>query len=309
MAPIKAIADETRLRLLLVLAEVELNVNELTKLFDMGQSRISRHLRILSDAGLVSSRRQGQWSFYRRNGSDGRVVAMTDGVMAIIGNWTEPQMDLVRAREIVRSRSQTSDMFFSDMAAKKWAKLKEELTGPVDLDAQILEWLEERGTVADIGCGTGDLLLQLQKVCRHAIGVDHVPAMLGELKRRLTEPGTVDVRIGDVYHLPLRDGEADALVLNMVLHHLAQPDRVFSELKRVTRPDGQLLLVELDVHTQADVARRYGDVWMGFSGSDLENWLLEGGWSIVRKQGVGIGLGLRAHIISAKNTKKYEESK
>jgi SAM-dependent methyltransferase len=93
----------------------------------------------------------------------------------------------------------------------------------------------------------------------------------------------------------------------MVLHHLPQPDQVFRELNRVTRPEGQLLLVELDTHTREDVTHRFGDVWMGFTERDLTNWLEEGGWWVQGKKLLEIGLGLRAHFVSAKKIKEIKK--
>lgn len=301
LAPIKALADETRLRLFSVLARHELNVNELTSLFSMGQSRISRHLRILSDAGLVSSRRQGQWIFYRRKTEDRKVNEMSGGVISLVEGWPELEDDLSRASAIVAARISESKRFFASVNERNWEEMKSDLDGGVDLDGRIVDWLEERGTVADIGCGTGDLLVRLRTVCRHVIGVDHVPQMLERARSRLAEnSSSVDLRIGDVSHLPLGDGEADAMVMNMVLHHLPQPEAVFAELARVTRHGGQLIVAELETHALESVTRRFGDVWQGFSGSDLMDWLDRGGWRTVRHEVIPIGLGIRAHLVSAK---------
>ncbi len=299
--PLKALADETRLRLFAVLTRHELNVNELTALFAMGQSRISRHLRILSDAGLIVLRRQGQWSFYRRNRSDAGLLGMTDGIMAWLETWPDLVEDLAGAASLIAARNQESRRFFATVAGKNWTAMKNELDGGADLDGRIVDWLENKGTVADIGCGMGDLLLRLAGICRHVIGVDHAPAMLEQLQARLRDnQASVDLRIGDAAHLPLGDGEADVMILNMVLHHLPQPDSVFRELTRVTRGGGQLLVAELDSHSQDNLARRFGDVWHGFAGSDLIEWLKQAGWTPTRHECLPIGLGLKAHLISAK---------
>ncbi len=301
MAPIKALADETRLRLFTVLASHELNVNELTALFSMGQSRVSRHLRILSDAGLVSSRRQGQWTFYRGDAADLRVNSMAERVIALVEDWPELKDDHSKAAALISTRSSESTRFFADIAAKRWSAMKDELDGGADLDGQLMAWLDENGTVADVGCGMGDLLLRLCGHCHHVIGVDHAPTMLEQLRMRLQEKQSgVDLRIGDAAHLPLGNNEADALILNMVLHHLPQPQTVFTELSRVTRQGGQLLVAELDTHTRNTVAKRYGDVWLGFSQADLFDWLKRGGWELGRSRMLSIGLGMRSHIISAK---------
>jgi len=305
MAPIKALADETRLRLFAVLARHELNVNELTDLFSMGQSRISRHLRILSDAGLLELRRQGQWSFYKREKIDSQVNEMAEKVIALVAGWPKLRDDLDRASALISARNLESKRFFADIAVKRWEAMKADLDGGADLDGYIIDWLEENGTVVDVGCGMGDLILRLKDHCRYVIGVDHAPTMLEQVRNRLHENQVgIDLRIGDAAHLPLGDGEADALILNMVLHHLPQPDRVFRELGRVTRQGGQLLVAELDAHGLDSVARRYGDVWMGFSEPDLRDWLTQGGWELNRCRSVAIGLGMSSHIISAKKISK-----
>ncbi|MBN1938372.1 MAG: ArsR family transcriptional regulator, partial [Candidatus Aminicenantes bacterium] len=177
---LKALADETRLRLFQLARVYELNVNEIVEALGMGQSRISRHLKILSEAGLLTARRDGMWTFYRASASPessrfaAAVGAPESGPFA---------RDLDRARLIRDERARESKRFF-DAVAGDWRDMKRSLIGEADLDAFILRHLPRCTVAADLGCGSGDQIPLLLKKAGRVIGVDRAPQMLEEARRR-----------------------------------------------------------------------------------------------------------------------------
>lgn len=268
----KALADETRLRLLNLFLHHELNVNEVVEILRMGQPRISRHLKILADSGLLCSRRNGLWTFYS-------VVTEGDGhqfiqnIKYLFQQDDQFVADLGRARQVVEERSLATTRFF-DSIAEDWEGLKQEIIGHFDLSSLILKNIPQDQVVVDLGCGTGDLLLGLAKKSRLTIGVEKAPRMLDQARRRILAEGVdVDLRIGAIEHLPLRDEEADVAVINMVLHHLASPVNAIAEVGRILRPEGLFILVDLLKHQLESMRGRFGDRWLGFSREEITEWL------------------------------------
>ena len=172
----KALADETRLRLLGVLSRHELNVGEIVQVMDMGQSRISRHLKILMDAGFVVCKRNGLWAFYvtaSGNGSQALLRAVLDGLAGV----PEHELDLQRAARVQEERRSSTTRFFDGLAAD-WKRMSREILGGFDLGGTILGQLNGSRTVVDLGCGPGILLESLAQVAEHVIGVDNSSRML-----------------------------------------------------------------------------------------------------------------------------------
>lgn len=296
----KALADETRLRLLGVLAVHELNVGEIVQVLDMGQSRISRHLKILMDAGLVACQRHGLWAFYSSssaNGSGTLLCAVLEGLKDL----PEHRQDLERAAQVLNDRRLSTTRFF-DSVASDWNRLSREMLGDFDLGPAIIKSLaaSEKGTVVDLGCGPGLLLGHLAKAAGRVIGVDNSPRMLDAAGKLLPEGPEVSLRIGDLEHLPLRDGEADAAIMSLVLHHLPAPQQGVAEMGRVVRPGGRAVLAEFLLHDNEALRTRYGDRWLGFAPDDLHLWLERAGFHELSCERHPVNLGLTLMLITAR---------
>lgn len=293
----KALADETRLRLLVILYDKELNVNELVTVLSMGQSRVSRHLKILTDAGLLTSRRDGLWVFYSvpQNTPEREFV---DAIIPFVRKEGLFQEDIAMANAVLEERTRQTQQFFNTIA-EDWDTLVTEVLGSFSLKDTIAALMPPCQTACDLGCGTGNVLEALLTKAKTVIGVDGSPRMLEIAKKHFPDNPNISLRIGDLSHLPLRDGEADFVCLNLVLHHIPQPLEILREVNRVLQPQGNLVITDFARHTDERMRTQYGDHWLGFTKDDLEKFLFESGFSIQNIQETPIQRGLSLFIIQA----------
>jgi ubiquinone/menaquinone biosynthesis C-methylase UbiE/DNA-binding transcriptional ArsR family regulator len=268
---LKVLADPTRLRILALLEREELRVSELSAALDMSQSRVSNHLRVLRDSGLLDERHAGT-STYLRLGARSEVAARLWGTLrAELAGLSEHGSDLRRLEGVIAERERSSADFF-DAVARDWDKLGHDFaTGQGRERAAAL--LLPRGMVlADLGCGTGYMARSLQGLASRLICVDRSRAMLDEARARLerTSDGcALEFRQGELDDLPIADGELDGLVAGMVLHHMARLERTLSELLRVLRPGGSAVVLELAPHREQWMHEALGDRFLGLDPQDL----------------------------------------
>jgi len=273
----KALSDETRLRLFRLLMHYEFNVNEIVTVMGMGQSRISRHLKILTETGLLTSRRDGSYVYYHSVSSDD----LSDLIRFVDRSFSKNDEfpgDRIRSQRLILERKSRMQRFFNDIA-EKWDSLKQDVFGDFDLNARIIEKVENCGVAVDLGCGTGELLLSLASRADRVIGVDSSPNMLKQARRKTgAAQDRVDLRLGEMEHLPVRDGEADLAIANMVLHHLVMPAAAVREIHRILKPGGRLLIADFEKHDVEMVREKYGDPWLGFEKGEIEQWLAASGF-------------------------------
>lgn len=297
----KSLADETRLRLLNVLCRHELNVNELVLILEMGQSRISRHLKILSASGLLTWRREGLWVFYSAP-HEGESRAFIDAILPFIEGDPALKADLDMAAGMIEERVHKTRQFFNSIA-EDWDKLSREVLGNFDLPRAVSRHMPVCGVATDLGCGTGNVLQAMLGKARNVIGVDGSARMLELARRRFAAEGArVSLRIGDLAHLPLRDGEADFASLNMVLHHVPAPAEVLREIRRVLAPSGVLVLTDFNRHEDDRMRQEYGDHWLGFDLGTLQAYLTRAGFLLRESNLAGVERGLSLHIIVAQSS-------
>lgn len=276
----KALADETRLRLIRILLAHELSVGELVAALSMGQSRISRHLKILVDARLVECRREGQWAFYRAvpaaSGGVGGARRLLDCCAALMDEEAGPwAADLARATEVLRERAAATRRFF-DAVAGRWQGLTRAVLGGLDLPGEIARRVPEGAAVADLGCGPGELLSRLAGRACLLVGVDSAPRMLELAGQRLAGVPNVSLRLGDLAHLPLREGEVQVAVFSLVLHHLPDPVAALAEARRVLAPGGLVLVADFDRHDN-EALREHPGARLGIGRETLAEWLAQAG--------------------------------
>ncbi len=275
----KALADPSRLRLAAILTSGEFTVQELTRILDMGQSRISRHLKILVEAGILSLKRQGTWSYYRIGNATPFFNSIRELLEKEFDDLPERGRDLAAVAEILEARRQRSQDFF-DRHARQWDDLVRTLLPVPEYYQQLVGMLPENASVVEIGLGTGGLLPALAAKSARVIGVDHSPAMLEEARRRLELAGLsgIELLLGEMGHLPLPDHSMDCALLNMVLHHAAEPVRVLHEIRRVLADKGLLLMADLARHEREVAREQLADQWLGFEEEELRGWLANAGF-------------------------------
>jgi ArsR family transcriptional regulator len=297
----KALADSTRLRIYGVLLHHELNVNELVAVFGMGQSRISRHLKILTDCGLLKCRKDGLWSFYS---ADTQKTAVIWSNLIREAGYTESQGDQEKAVRVYNRRVEDTARFF-DNVAENWEQLKQELFSGSGMEKRLDHLIPRCGTVVDLGCGTGDLLPLLSGKAKQVIGVDNSPGMLEEVrKRHRLDESRVSLRVGDLHHLPLRDAEVDCAVMTMVLHHVSEPEKVFREIAKVLKSGKTFVLIDLSKHRDETMRSRYHDRWLGFDQDEIQSWMTRVGFRIEKEETFPLKNGLEAFAIQARKELK-----
>jgi ubiquinone/menaquinone biosynthesis C-methylase UbiE/DNA-binding transcriptional ArsR family regulator len=306
---LKTLSDENRLRLLNLLLFQELNVQELTEILGIGQSRVSRHLKQLTDGGFVRSRRDGLWAYYRAV-DDGEPRRLLDSISYLFAEEGIYQADRRFARELFKAGKLATRRFFDTVAAD-WENLRLEILGELDLTEKIAAAVPEGVVVADLGCGSGALLPSLARTAATVIGIDASGRMLLEARRRI-ERGSVagvQLRLGELEHLPMGDGEADWAIINLVLHHLRTPEVGLREASRVICPEGGLIVVDFDVHQEELLRSRYGDRWLGFPREEMTAWLAESGFRIDETQELPVKLGLTAVLWRTSKSTDLESTK
>jgi ArsR family transcriptional regulator len=296
----KALADSTRIRIYNVLLDHELSVNELVTLLDMGQSRVSHHVKILADAGLLTCRRSGVWSFY--SAEKGQAIAgFSEAVRSLFKEESSLGDDLDTAAKIIGERSVTTRQFFNAIAPQ-WDSLKKEILGSFDINGAISRDLEGFHVAADLGCGTGELMSFLKHKAGRVIGVDSSQKMLEEARKRFAgHNGDVDLRLGELEHLPMKDGEADLAVISLALHHLSEPQFAIREASRVLVKGGTLIVAELEPHGNEALRKNYGDRWLGLSKEEVSDWLAQSGFKLSRVTSHNLHKSLVLHIYTSKN--------
>jgi ArsR family transcriptional regulator len=187
------------------------------------------------------------------------------------------EQDEQRLRSVLAQRSTRSQEFFST-AAGQWDRLREELFGRRADLLGLLGLLDPAWTVGDLGCGTGQVSESLAPFVGRVVAVDSSAAMLKAARTRLSAAENVDVRAGELEALPIDDGELDAALLFLVLHYVAEPAAALAEARRVLRPGGRLLVIDMAPHDRDEYRQTMGHVWLGFGAEQLEGWTRDTGF-------------------------------
>lgn len=277
------LADATRGRLLLILERQELTVSELCAVLQLPQSTVSRHLKTLADASWVTSRRDGTSRYYTLALDDRDVH--TRRLWALlreqISTTAGADQDARRLKSVLGRRQSKSEEFFASSAGQ-WDRLRRELFGNASALAAVPALLDSRWTVGDLGCGTGETSAALARFVARVVAVDRSGEMLQAARRRLRDLPNADVRRGELSALPIDDGELDAALVILVLHHTPDPSAVLREAARALKSGGRLVVSDMLPHEHEDYKQQMGHVWLGFGEDQLRRLFSGAGFHDVR---------------------------
>jgi ubiquinone/menaquinone biosynthesis C-methylase UbiE/DNA-binding transcriptional ArsR family regulator len=276
---LSALSDPTRSRILLLLDRHELTVSELCGIMQLPQSTVSRHLKALADSGWIAARAEGTSNLYalKREDLDASARRLWQLVREQVGPMPAAAHDHRRLQAALAARRTKSQEFFASSAGQ-WDRVRDELFGDRFHLAALAGFCQRSWTVADLGCGTGQVTEALAPFVARVIAVDASAAMLQAAKKRLRAFDNVDLRRGELEALPIDDGAVDATTLMLVLHHVPEPERALAEVARVLKPGGTLVLVDMLPHDREHYRQQMGHVWMGFSDEQIHRLLGESGF-------------------------------
>ncbi len=273
---LKSAAEPTRLRILLLLAAGELNVKDLTLVLGQSQPRISRHLKLLVEGGLIERFREGSWVYFHiSDRSAGGKLALS--LLATI-NARDPAVarDRERADALKRERESAAQGFFETHAAD-WDQMRSLHVSERDVEGAMLAALGPGpfNLLVDLGTGTGRTLELFAPRYKRSLGIDVNQAMLTYARAKLTKAGLANaqVRHGNIYALSIADGQADAIVMHQVLHFLSDPALAIREAARVLAPGGELLIVDFAPHELEFLRETQAHERLGFPHAMINQWL------------------------------------
>ena len=279
-AALKAAGEETRLRVLALLAEAELTVSDLTDILRQSQPRISRHLRLLAEAGLVERFREGTWAFFRlaEHGGGAEVArALLDHL-----NPSDPVIarDRERLASVRAARAAAAQAYFRAHAAE-WDRIRKLHVADAAVEAAIRAALADKPfrSLLDLGTGTGRMLEMFGPEIERGLGLDLSLDMLLLARDRLERAGLkhCSVRQGDIYDLPLANSSFDVVILHQVLHFLDDGARAIREAARVLRPGGRLLVVDFAPHELEFLREQHAHRRLGFAPETVMQWMTASG--------------------------------
>src|SRR5882672_6287571 len=257
---LRALSDPTRLRIVALLEKDELSVNELQEITRMGQSRISTHLGLLQDSGLVQSRREGKRTFYKltqpANGTAGEFIQLASRGARELADHASDQINLKR---ILNRRQEQAQVFFNQVAGRF-----DRVYGPGrswQAFGHLLLRILPPLTVADLGAGEGLLSELLARRCKRVIAVDNSEKMVkfGANKARKNGLKNLEFRLGDLQRPPVDPQSVDLAVLSQALHHAEDPASALAAIHRIIRPGGQIMILDLLRHNFEQARQLYGD--------------------------------------------------
>jgi ubiquinone/menaquinone biosynthesis C-methylase UbiE/DNA-binding transcriptional ArsR family regulator len=276
---IRALSDATRLRIIALLEKEELSVQELQEITRIGQSRISTHLGLLLESGLVQSRREGKRVFYSLNPEeDGTANGVKRLAAGGARELPEYAADRINLKRVLKRRREQAQVYFNQVAGRF-----DRVYGPGRSwqgFGHLLLRIVPALVVADLGSGEGLIGELLARRCKKVIAVDNSEKIVayGAAKAKKNGLKNIEFRLGDLQNPPIDSGSIDLAILSQALHHAEDPAAAISAAHRLLRPHGQILILDLQEHSFEKAHKSYGDRWLGFAESDLHRWLEKAGF-------------------------------
>jgi ArsR family transcriptional regulator len=279
----QALADPTRLRIVALLRLMELSVGELAQVLGQSQPRVSRHLKILADAGVLERRKEGSWVFLTL-GDPERVAPL----FSLIDEWADTATqalfasDAARTETIRAERAEAANRYFAGHA-EVWDQIRSLHVAESEVERAIDGTLGKRplGRLVDIGTGTGRMIELFGPRAAQAIGIDRSSEMLRLARVKLEAAGIPSsLRQGDMYALPLAEESADSVIIHQVLHYAHSPATAIGEAARVLAPGGTLLIVDFAAHEREELRERDAHIRLGFEDEVMAGWFAAAGLKV-----------------------------
>lgn len=282
---LRAAGEPSRLRILALLAREELAVLELCRVLDQSQPRVSRHLKLLADAGLVERFPDGAWVFYRLTGAGAGSALVAEVLSSIDPADPALQRDADRLSAVWAERAADAGEYFARNAAR-WDEIRSLYVSDADVEDAILQAAGPGPfrRLVDLGSGTGRMLTLLGPHSEAALGLDLSQQMLNLARNRVTEAGLrgCELRHGDIFATRLPDESADLVVVHQVLHYLADPAAAVKEAARIVAPGGRLIIADFAPHGLEFLREQHQHRRLGFPEPEMARWLADAGLGKVR---------------------------
>jgi ArsR family transcriptional regulator len=277
-----SLADPTRLRILALLRAMELSVGEIAQVLGQSQPRVSRHVKILVDAGLAERRKEGSWVFVGLGARD-----RIEPLFQLLDRWAESDgenpwlaTDAARLAAVRADRAAAAERYFAAHAGD-WDALRSLHVAESEVEAAVARALGDGpvGRLIDIGTGTGRMIELFGPAADHALGIDRSPEMLRLARVKLAQAGlaSAELRQGDMYALPLPSGTAETVIIHQVLHYAQNPAAAVSEAARLLTSGGRLLIVDFAPHEREELRASDAHARLGFADDAILKYMEEAG--------------------------------
>lgn len=279
----QALSDPTRVRILALLARMELSVGELAQLLEQSQPRVSRHVRILAEAGIVERRKEGSWVFLAISAGE-----RTRPLLDVMDAWADQasvsvfEQDSERLDAVRADRAEAAERYFA-AHAEVWDSIRSLHVAEAEVERAVERALGKHGlgTLVDVGTGTGRMIELFGPRAAQAIGIDRSSEMLRVARVKLENAGVrSSLRQGDMYALPLADESADCVIVHQVLHYAHAPADAIEEASRVLAPGGTLLVVDFAAHEREELRTQDAHLRLGFADEMIAAWFTSAGLAI-----------------------------
>jgi len=278
LAGLRAVAEVTRLRILFALSHGEMNVTELTQVLGQSQPRVSRHLKLMTEAGLITRHKEGNWVLFRAR-EQGMGGALSRALVEMLpGHDDQLREDLARLEQTRSQRQQAAEAYFA-ANAESWQELRSLHVKEEEVEATFLSMLGETtyDTIVDLGTGTGRMLELMGTRAKHLWGIDQSRDMLAIARAKLEANKNAQVRQGDIYALPFADKTADLISIHQVLHFLDDPQRALLEARRIMKPGGKMIVVDFAPHELEELRSAHAHRRLGISAEQMSGFLARAG--------------------------------
>ncbi len=276
LTALKAASDTTRLRLLVLLGNSELNVKDLTKILGQSQPRLSRHLKLLSQAKLIERFKEGSWVYYRLTRSGNRAEFIKNMLAQVNQKDQKFVKDQSAAVKQKQKRASEAQAYFK-ASAKDWDNIRSHYVSEAKVESEMRRLIgrDKIKHLLDFGTGTGRILELFSNQYQQGIGIDINHEMLRHARARLDRLEDVDceLRRGDITDLDHKSASADAIIMHQILHFLEEPSRAIKEAARLLVKGGKLLIVDFAPHNEEILRKKFAHRWLGLSEEQLTNWL------------------------------------